>query len=75
MKLTRSIIREIIYEQLTLKTRDKGSWQGWGSESEDEDMSESKPKPYTLKFRGRDANKNGHLDFLLKKLFFQNLFR
>ena len=29
-------------------------------------MSESKPKPYTLKFRGRDANKNGHLDFLLK---------
>jgi len=37
MKLTRSIIREIIYEQLTLKTRDKGSWQGWVSESEDED--------------------------------------
>ena len=37
MKLTRSIIREMIYEQLTLKTRDKGSWQGWVSESEDEE--------------------------------------
>tara|TARA_R110001583_G_scaffold31043_8_gene106620 strand:+ start:13035 stop:13496 length:462 start_codon:yes stop_codon:yes gene_type:complete len=37
MKLTRSVIRKIICEQLTLKTRDKGSWQGWVSESEDEE--------------------------------------
>lgn len=36
------------------------------TESENEEDMSDKPKPMTLKFRGPHANKNGHLDLLLK---------
>ena len=37
MKLTRQMLREIIFEQLTLNLRNKTDWERWVSENDSDD--------------------------------------